>query len=72
MRNASRRASGSAATSTPATSMLPAVGRAMPAIRLSRVVLPEPLRPRSAVHPPAGTVSPAMSRTGSGVAPARA
>ncbi len=42
-------------TSVPATITLPDVGRSMPAIRFSSVVLPEPDGPMSATNSPSGT-----------------
>ena len=45
-RNAVARASDRAMISVPPTAIVPPVGRETPAIRLSSVVLPEPLRPR--------------------------
>src|SRR5207248_3553414 len=54
-RNRSRRASDRANRSVSSTSIVPAEGSATPAIRLSSVVFPEPLRPRRTVQLAAGS-----------------
>ena len=55
LRHWARALSESCATSVPATMTCPDVGRSMPAIRLSSVVLPEPEGPMSARNSPCGT-----------------
>src|SRR5262245_21665306 len=62
-RNRSRRASDKAKTSVSSTSIVPAEGSATPAIRLSSVVFPEPLRPRRTVQLAAGSASCAIRST---------
>src|SRR6266851_955699 len=56
-RNRSRRASDKVTTSVSSTSIVPAEGSATPAIRLSSVVFPEPLRPRRTAQLAAGSTS---------------
>src|SRR5262245_25259588 len=65
-RKRSRRDSDSAVISVPSTTIVPADGADTPAIRLSSVVLPEPLRPLSAVQRAAGTARCSTSSTSSG------
>ena len=50
--------------SLPSTTMRPPVGRSMPAMRLSSVVLPEPDGPMSARKSPRGTASVTPLSTG--------
>ena len=57
-------ASLSVAMSMPAISIVPAVGLSMPAMRLSKVLLPEPLGPISATNSPAATSSSMPISTG--------
>src|SRR5688572_12111334 len=64
LRHAARRERDSADSSTPPILRLPDVGRSMPAIRLSSVVLPLPDGPISARNVPAST---SRSRLSSGV-----
>ena len=54
-RKRSRRASDRENGSVSTTRIVPLVGRLTPAIMLSRVVFPEPLRPRNTVQLPAGS-----------------
>ncbi len=54
LRQEARSLSESWATSVPATTTLPEVGRSIPAMRFSRVVLPEPEGPMSATNSPSG------------------
>ena len=52
-----RACSSSAVRSVPSTSTVPALGRSMPAITLSRVDFPEPLRPTSTAISPLAMVT---------------
>jgi hypothetical protein len=68
-RQSARPPSPSVAMSTPPISMVPLVGWSMPAMRLSRVLLPEPEGPISATNSPAITSSWMSSSTGMGWPP---
>jgi hypothetical protein len=57
-----RRWTGSAVASAPAMTTRPLSGASSPAITRSRVDLPEPLGPSSAVSAPSGAVSVTSSR----------
>ena len=55
----------------PSISTSPAVGKSMAPARLSRVVLPQPLRPTSAVTVPASAASEMSCSTSTGWPPLR-
>ncbi|MCW0449946.1 hypothetical protein NB706_002780 [Xanthomonas sacchari] len=63
-RKRSRAALRKVARSCPATRTQPAVGCSTPAIKASKVLLPDPLAPRSNSCCPRGSANDAMSSTG--------